>query len=96
MWLLERNILIDPQTKRTAEMAKDERGFEERCIFRENGKCFFNEAYPTTCNLCFNYVSVYPTDIFGSKKIVTMFDYLKAKEKISEVFPSTSGVQSLL
>ncbi len=76
-------------------MASENVSLQQKCLFYDDSYCYLNEAYPSKCKLCFNFVTTYPV-ARSKSNLVTLFDYLKSEKKITDVFPSSSETQSTL
>ncbi len=69
-----------------------EESIGSRCMFNEAGNCMFHAAYPTKCNVCFNF-----SEPGSSRKpIVGLMDYLADLDLVNSIFPKGNSTQTTL
>lgn len=74
-----------------------DKSIEQNCIFHSNGECTFHASFTTKCRLCFNFKSTVNVAGKGKvKPVYDFFDYLKARNLASIMFPEGDQVQTTL
>ncbi|MGC8995719.1 MAG: hypothetical protein ACP5JT_03425 [Thermoplasmata archaeon] len=77
-----------------------EKPIQEYCLHNRDGMCYFSIAYPTKCNLCFNFVSseYKIKSKYGiNKNLVTLYDIMIRDESFETLFPKSGDyIQSTL
>jgi hypothetical protein len=78
-------------------MEKRESSIEARCIFYEDGNCYFVQSSPGKCSFCFNFTTTERGVSKGRvKPLYSMFDYLRGQDESELIFPEGNYLQETL
>lgn len=80
-------------------MPTEKAEIEKRCIFHNNGECYLNARFVTSCILCFNFATPIPPDstkYSQSRPLFYLSDYLRSGDFYELVFPRGKSVQGTI